>query len=251
MKQNSLNQPRRLWKNILFCLSIIASVLLFANNAKAQDPAQFGTPYAGVPDPRDANIYQAHIRPYSTAGNLAGVTARLDAIKALGTNVLYLMPIYPHGTDSRSSASPYSIKDFKSVATEYGTLADLQNLVTQAHTKGMAVILDFAVNGTSWDHPWITANPTWYNQSGGVIQQLANFPDVAGLNFSNTSMRAALVDAMRYWIFAANIDGYRCDFANNPPIDFWTNTISNLRGITTHKILMLAEGDRQANYTTG
>jgi len=231
--------------------ALLLLLVLLANPAHAQDPAQYGTPFAGVPDPRDANIYQVHIRPYSAAGNFAGVTARLDAIQALGINVIYLMPIYPHGTDSRSSASPYSIKDFKSVAAEYGSLTDLRTLVDGAHSRGMAVMLDFAVNGTSWDHPWITQHPDWYNQSGGVIQQLATFPDVAGLNFSNTSMRAALVDAMRYWIFAANIDGYRCDFANNPPLDFWTNTISNLRGITTHKLLMLAEGDRLENFQTG
>jgi uncharacterized protein YjdB/glycosidase len=234
----------------LIALTSLTAIPHF-NTLYAQDPPQFGTPFTGVPDTRDVNMYQVHTRPYSAAGNFAGVTARLDAIKALGTNVIYLMPIYPHGTDTRSSASPYSIKDFQSVATEYGTLTDLQNLVAGAHSRGMAVILDFVVNGTSWDHPWITAHPDWYVQSGGVIQQLANFSDVAALNFANTSMRAAVVAAMRYWIFAANVDGYRCDFANNPPIDFWTNTIANLRGITTHKLLMFAEGDRQANYQGG
>lgn len=239
-------------KSVYYVAAIVLSVcMLSASTARAQDPAQYGTPFAGVPDTRDVNMYQAHIRPYSAAGNLAGVTARLDSIKSLGINVIYLMPIYPHGTDSRSSASPYCIKDYKSIATEYGTLTDLRTLVDGAHSRNMAVILDIAINGTSWDHPWITAHPDWYNQSGGVIQQLASFPDIASLNFANTSMRAALVDAMRYWIFAANIDGYRCDFANNPPLDFWTNTINNLRTITTHKLLMFAEGDRLENFQTG
>ena len=234
------------FKRALSCLLLFLPFVGFS-----QDPPQYGTPFNAVPDSWDVNMYQAHIRPYSTAGNLAGVTARLDNIKALGINVIYLMPVYPHGTDSRSSVSPYCIKDFKSVGTEYGTLTDLRTLVDGAHSRGMAVILDFAVNGTSWDHPWITQHPDWYNQSGGVIQQLASFPDVAALNFGNTAMRAALVDAMRYWIFAANIDGYRCDFANNPPLDFWTNTIGNLRGITTHKLLLFAEGDRLENFQTG
>lgn len=232
--------------SFLFCIAFF-----FSAAVSAQDPAQYGTPFSGVPDPRDVNMYQVHIRPYSAAGNLQGVISRLDAIKNLGINVLYVMPVYPHGTDSRSSNSPYSIKDFKSVASEYGTLSDFRALVDGAHSRGMAVMLDFAVNGTSWDHPWITQHPDWYNQSGGAIQQLGPFADVAGLNFNNTSMRAALVDAMRYWIFAANIDGYRCDFANNPPLDFWTNTINNLRGITSHKLLMLAEGDRLQNFQTG
>jgi glycosidase len=235
----------------LFC-TILCFMVMFATSVFAQDPPQYGTPFAGVPDPRDANIYQVHLRPYSAAGNFAGVTARLDAIKALGINVLYLMPHYPHGTDSRSSQSPYCIKDFKAVGSEYGTLTDLRTLVDGAHARGMAVILDFVVNQTSWDHAWITQHPDWYVRDGaGVIQPLNPFPDVAALNFGNASMRAALVDAMRYWIFAANVDGYRCDYANNAPLDFWTNTINNLRGITSHKLLMFAEGDRLENFQVG
>lgn len=229
-------------------------MLLFTflgNALYAQDPPQYGTPFASVPDVRDVNMYQVHIRPYSAAGNLQGVISRLDQIKALGTNVVYLMPHYPHGTDSRSSQSPYCIKDFKAVASEYGTLADLRALVDGCHQRGMAVILDFVVNQTSWDHAWITQHPEYYVRSGGVIQPLNPFPDVAALDFNSTAMRAAIVDAMRYWIFAANVDGYRCDYANNAPLDFWTNTINNLRGITSHKLLMFAEGDRLTNFTTG
>ncbi|RAV99242.1 Ig-like domain-containing protein [Pseudochryseolinea flava] len=224
---------------------------LWGNMLYAQDPPQYGTPFSGVPDVRDVNMYQVHIRPYSAAGNLQGVINRLDQIKALGTNVVYLMPHYPHGTDSRSSQSPYCIKDFKGVAAEYGTLTDLRNLVDGCHQRGMAVILDFVVNQTSWDHPWITQHPDYYVRSGGVIQPLNPFPDVAALDFNNTAMRAAIVDAMRYWIFAANVDGYRCDYANNAPLDFWTNTINNLRGITSHKLLMFAEGDRLTNFNAG
>ncbi|HYG40421.1 MAG TPA: carbohydrate-binding protein [Cytophagales bacterium] len=215
-----------------------------------QDPPQYGTPFAGVPDPRDVNMYQVHVRPYSASGNLAGVIARLDAIKALGTNVIYLMPIYPHGTDSRSSASPYCVKDHKAVASEYGSLNDLRQLVSGAHDRGMAVLMDFIPNQTSWDHPWITQHPDWYERdgSGNII---ALFPDVAKLNFNNSAMRSELINIMRYWIFAANIDGYRVDYANNPPLDFWTSAISNLRGITSHNLLMFAEGDRLENFQVG
>src|SRR5450631_2056306 len=142
---------------------VLVLALALVGKVQAQDPPQFGTPFTGVPDTRDVNMYQVHTRPYSAAGNFAGVISRLDAIKALGTNVIYLMPVYPHGTDSKSSNSPYCIKDFKSIATEYGTLTDMQALVDGAHSRGMAVILDIAINGTSWDHPWITAHPDWYN----------------------------------------------------------------------------------------
>lgn len=240
-------------KDGLFSMSQIMMLLmvLFASSIYAQDPAQYGTPYTGVPDPRDANIYQVHIRPHSASGTLAAVTTDLDRIKSLGINILYLMPIYPFGTDSRSTNSPYCIKDYKAVGSEYGSLTDMRNLVDAAHAKGMAVMLDIAVNGTSWDHPWTISHPEYYQRTGTTINQLANFGDIAALDLNNTGLRAAMKDVLRYWIFAANIDGYRCDFANNPPLDFWTEMISNLRGISSHKLLMLAEGDRLENFQAG
>ena len=244
-----LNNSSCLSKVLILCLNIL--MILFASSIYAQDPAQYGTPYTGVSDPRDANIYQVHIRPHSAAGNLAAVTADLDRIKALGINVLYLMPIYPYGTDSRSSNSPYCIKDFKAVGSEYGSLTDLRNLSDAAHSRGMAVILDWVANQTSWDHAWITQHPDYYVQSNGVIQQLSTYPDVAALNFNSTAMKTAMIDAMRYWVFAANIDGYRCDFADNSPAAFWTQAISNLRGITSHKLILFAEGTFAQNFTSG
>lgn len=234
-----------------FTKTLFCFLLLFASSIYAQDPAQYGTPFAGVPDIRDINMYQVHIRPFSANGNLAGVTARLDNIKALGTNVIYLMPIFPHGTDSRSSPSPYCIKDFKAVGSEYGSLSDLRTLVDGAHSRGMAVILDIAINGTSWDHGWTVSHPEYYKRTGTTIQQLGNFSDIAALDLNNSATRAAIKDAMRYWIFAANIDGYRCDYANNPPLDFWSEVNSNLRSISSHNLLMLAEGDRQENFQVG
>ena len=234
-----------------FTKTLVCFLLLFASSVYAQDPPQYGTPFAGVPDTRDVNMYQVHIRPFSANGNLAGVTARLDNIKALGTNVIYLMPIYPHGTDSRSSPSPYCIKDFKAVGSEYGSLADLRTLVDGAHSRGIAVILDIAINGTSWDNAWTVSHPEYYMRSGTTIQQLGNFSDIAALDLNSSATRNAIKDAMRYWILAANVDGYRCDYANNPPLDFWSEVIGNIRGISSHKLLMLAEGDRQANFTAG
>lgn len=235
-----------LQKVCLFLLFLFAAVI----PSVAQDPPQYGTPFAGVPDTRDVNMYQVHTRIFSTAGNFQGVISRLPQIQALGVNTIYLMPHYPMGTDSRASGSPYCIKDFKGVGSEYGSLADLRALVDGAHSRGIAVILDFIVNQTSFDHPWITQHPDWYQRdgSGNII---ALFPDVAALDMNNTAMRAAMIDAMRYWVFAANVDGFRCDFANNAPVSFWSAVISNLRGITSHKLLMLAEGDRQENFNAG
>lgn len=214
-------------------------------------PAQYGTPFAGVPDPRDVTIYQVNIRAFSSTHDLSGVTARLDQIKALGVNTIYLMPVYPVGS-LKSVNSPYCIRNFDSVGAEYGSLTDLRNLVDGAHSRGMAVLLDFVVNQTSWDHPWITQHPDWYVHNGsGNIEQLSTYTDVAALNFTSTAMRMAIIRSMKGWVYRANIDGFRCDFADHPPIDFWQQAIDTLRGISTHRLLMLAEGTRSANYGAG
>ncbi|RFM27059.1 Ig-like domain-containing protein [Deminuibacter soli] len=235
----------------LLAHALLTVWLLCAGMAHAQDPAQYGTPFSGVPDTRDAVIYQVNMRAFSSSHNLQGVINRLDQIKALGTNVIYLMPVYPVGTLNAVN-SPYCIKDFQSVGSEFGSLTNLRALVDGAHSRGMAVMLDWVVNQTSWDHPWITQHPDWYLHDGnGNITSLNGWTDVAALNFASTSMRTAMINAMRSWVFNANVDGFRCDFADNPPLDFWQQAISSLRGITTHKLLLLAEGTRAANYTAG
>ena len=213
------------------------------------DPAQYGTPYASVPATKDIVMYEVNIKTFPNA-NFAGVESRLDSIKALGVNVIWLMPIYPIGV-LKASGSPYSVQDYEGVNSAFGTLSDLRALATQAHSLGMAVILDWEANGTSWDNAWITSNPSWYIQNGGVIQQLSTYSDVAALNFSNQSMRLALIKAMKYWVFTANVDGYRCDFADNPPADFWTQALDTLNNITTHKLIYLAEGTASTEISSG
>src|SRR5689334_10972840 len=71
-------------------------------------PAQYGTPFANVPEPADAVLYQVNTRAFSATGNFKGVIPRIDSIKALGANVLYLMPVHPIGT-VKGVNSPYCI----------------------------------------------------------------------------------------------------------------------------------------------
>ena len=216
------------------------------------DPVQYGTPFANVVDRRDAIIYQVNMRVFSPQGNFAGVIKRLDSIKALGANVVYLMPVYPVGTLNAVN-SPYAVKDYKSVNSEFGTLADLRSLVDSAHNKDLSVVLDWVANHTSWDNDWISSHPSWYLQQGGSIVSPpgTGWNDVAQLNFANPEMRIAMIRAMKYWVLAANIDGFRFDYADGPPVDFWKQAIDSLRKITTHKLLLLAEGSRSENYSAG
>ena len=217
---------------------------------------QVGTPYTGVVNSQDAIIYQVNLRSFSADASFKGVTARLDAIKDLGTTVVYLMPVTPVGVlkSAGGLGSPYSVKDYKGVNEEFGTLADLQALVAGAHERGMTVILDWVANHTSWDNAWITAHKNWYKQDdkGNIIAPPGTgWTDVAQLDYSNKEMRAAMIDAMKYWVNTANIDGFRCDAADFVPFDFWKDANDALKTITSHKLLMLAEGTRNDHFKAG
>lgn len=238
---------------IIFCGSpgIVTSQTLTAPH-RQQAQLQYRTPFNKVPDRRDVTMYQVNIRAFSEHGNLNGVIARLDSIKALGVNVIYLMPIYPVGV-LKTTNSPYCIRDYRAVNHEFGTLNDLRNLVDGAHRRNMAVVLDWVANHTSYDHVWIK-HKSWYLQdsTGNIISPPGTgWNDVAQLNFKNFAMRREMIKDMKYWVYAANVDGFRCDFADGPPIDFWRQAIDTLRNISTHKLLMLAEGTRSANFDAG
>ncbi|TGD83404.1 hypothetical protein EU557_04025 [Hymenobacter wooponensis] len=216
-------------------------------------PTQYGTPFTGVPNREDAVIYQVNMRAFSQGGNFAGVTARLDSIKALGANVVYLMPIYPIGT-VKGVNSPYAVKDYLAVNPEFGTLTDLRALVDGAHSRGLSVMLDWVANHTSWDNAWITQHPDWYlRNAAGAIQSPpnTNYTDVAQLDFASPPMRLAMIDAIKSWVYTANVDGFRFDYADGPPVGFWKQTVDSLRNIKTHKLLLLAEGARNANFSAG
>lgn len=220
------------------------------NNNPNTDPAQYGTPFSGVPDARDAVIYQVNMRLFSSSRDFEGVISRLDSIKSLGVNVIYLMPVYPVGVLNAIN-SPYCLKDYKTVNTEFGTLDDLRDLIEGAHDRGMSVILDWVANHTAWDHTWMS-NSSWYaKDNNGNMFSPNGWNDVAQLNFANTEMRKAMIKAMKYWVLAANCDGYRCDYSDGPPADFWKQAIDTLRKIQSHKLLLLAEGTRSDNFASG
>jgi glycosidase len=220
------------------------------NNDTITDPAQYGTPFSGVPNAPDAVIYQVNMRCFSSSRNFQGVIKRLDSIRSLGVNVIYLMPIYPVGVE-KAINSPYCIKDYKAVNPEFGTLNDLRSLIDGAHSRGMAVILDWVANHTSWDNAWMS-NANWYARdiSGNIISP-KGWNDVAQLNFANNEMRNAMIKAMKYWVLTANCDGFRCDYSDGPPADFWKQAIDTLRNMKTHKLLLLAEGTRSDHFASG
>ncbi len=238
--------------SFLLAVSMGCSPVKTGTTATASTTSQYGKPFNNVPDRRDVTLYQVNMRTFSNEGNFEGVVARLDSIKALGANVIYLMPIYPIGKE-KSVNSPYCVQDYKGINPEFGTLEDLRAIVDGAHNRNLAVILDWVPNHTSYDHVWIN-NKSWYLQdsTGNIISPPGTgWNDVAQLNFKNADMRLAMIDAMKYWVYSANIDGFRCDYSDGPPVDFWKQAIDTLRNISSHKLLLLAEGTRSTNFEVG
>ena len=119
--------------------------------------------------------------------------------------------------------------------------------------RGLAVMLDWVGNHTSFDHAWITQHPDWYvhDDAGNIVNPIPDWKDIAQLNWARPEVHAAMIQALRYWVFAANIDGYRFDYADGPSQEFFTEALANLRAIPKHKLLMLAEGDKKKYYLAG
>ncbi|WP_197530387.1 alpha-amylase family glycosyl hydrolase [Bythopirellula polymerisocia] len=201
-------------------------------------------------------MYEVNLRAFSQAGDLAGVTARLEEIQSLGANTLWLMPIHPIGqlNSVGQLGSPYSVMDYGVVSSEYGALSDLSTLVTDAHNRGMFVLMDWVANHTAWDHQWINAHPDWYSQNaqGQIIHPPGtNWMDVADLNYNSAAMRSAMISEMQYWVADVGIDGFRADAADFVPFDFWQQAITAVRSATQRPLLMLAEGARTDHYDAG
>lgn len=220
-----------------------------------EEAKQFGVPFANVPTPDQVVMYEINTRAFSAGGNFQGIIDRLDHIKALGVNTIWLMPIHPVGQIKSAGGlgSPYAVQNYKEVNAEFGNLDKLRELVQKAHDKDIAVILDWVANHTSWDNPWIK-NKAWYSQDAAgniIVPPGTTWQDVAELNFANTDMRKAMIDAMKYWVLEANVDGFRCDAVDFVPTDFWTKAISELKSIEGRELILLAEGGKAENFTAG
>lgn len=244
---------------LLFFFALLPLICCSKNNEEtiiqtpvAGDPAQYETPFQGVPNTSDIAMYEINERAFTTSGNLAAIIPRLDAIKSLGVNVIWLMPIYQIGV-LNSINSPYCVKNYTEVNSEFGNLEDLRTLVREAHSRGMSVILDWVANHTSWDNPWIQ-NKSWYSQdsNGAIIHPAGTtWTDVADLNFDNAQMRLEMIKDLKYWVLTANVDGFRCDAADMVPFAFWKQAIDALKAIPNRKLIMLAEGSRSDHFQAG
>lgn len=201
-----------------------------------------------------AVVYQVYPRSFQDSdgdgiGDLRGVIRRLDYLATLGIDVLWLSPIYASPQDDNG----YDISDYQDIDPTFGTLADFDDLVAQAHARGIRIVMDLVVNHTSDEHPWFvesraskdSAKRDWYwwrppregMDAGAPGAEPTNWQsffsgpaweldEATGeyylhlfsrkqpdLNWENPQVREAVYAMMRWWL-DRGVDGFRMDVIN-------------------------------------
>jgi len=195
---------------------------------------------------KDAVIYQLHVKAFFDGnddgiGDFRGLTAKLDYIKELGVDVVWLLPFYP----SPLRDDGYDISDYYGVHPTYGTMGDFRAFLRAAHARGLRVVTELVINHTSDQHPWFQrarrsrAGSAWRNfyvwsdddkkyagtriifsdteKSNWSWDPVANqhywhrfFSHQPDLNYDNPRVFEAVANVMRFW-FDAGVDGMRLD----------------------------------------
>lgn len=224
-------------------LMTLAATAAAVPTVQAAPPAQ--TRNAHVDWAKNAVIYEVNLRQGTSERNLKGMTRELPRLKDLGVDILWLMPIHPISELNRKGTlgSYYAVADYKAVNPEFGTFEDLKEFVESAHNLGMKVIIDEVCNHSGCDNPWVKSNPDFYakNEKGEMYGPF-DWTDTYKLDYSNPEMRAAMTDAMKFWVREADIDGFRADVAMEVPTDFWERLRQEL--LTVKPVFMLAEASK-------
>ena len=195
---------------------------------------------------KDAVIYQAHVRAFFDStndgiGDFAGLTQKLEYLESLGVNTVWLLPFYP----SPLRDDGYDIADYENIHPSYGTLADFDRFIAEAHRRNLRVITELVINHTSDQHPWFQAarrapagSPerdfyVWSDtnqkyqgvriiftdteQSNWTWDDTAKqyywhrfFHHQPDLNFDNPAVLDAVIRVMRFWL-DRGVDGLRLD----------------------------------------
>ena len=177
-------------------------------------------------------VYEMNVRQYTPEGTFDAAAEELPRLKKLGVDVIWLMPVYPIGVEERKGTlgSYYAISDYCAINPEFGTMQDFEDFLDRAHGYGFKVILDWVANHTSPDAVWESGRPAdWYvrDSLGNTVTQY-DWTDIAELNYDNHDMRREMRSSMRFWL-DKGVDGFRCDMACEVPLDFWKETLPELR----------------------
>ncbi len=172
---------------------------------------------------RNQVMYCVFVRQYSPEGTFDKVREDLGRIRALGVDIIWLMPIHPIGLKRRkgSLGSPYAISDYRAVNPEYGTLEDFKALVDAIHSEGMKCIIDVVYNHTSPDSVLSREHPEWfYHRPDGTFgNRIGEWYDVIDLDYEQRGLWDYQIDTLKKW--AGIVDGFRCDVAPLIPLEFW------------------------------
>jgi len=182
----------------------------------AQEPPLSGAPGPGL------TWYQVFVYSFCDSdgdgiGDLNGVTERLDYIKGMGFDGIWLSPIHPSSTYHK-----YNVRDFLDIDPEYGTMEDFDTLVEACHTRGIKVILDLVINHTDIHHLWFTQHPRYYNISDqpgngnwgllpdGSWYECQFWEEMPDLNLESIEVREELQAICAFWL-ERGADGFRLD----------------------------------------
>jgi glycosidase len=244
-----LELQKNKWSRGICCVSLVI-VLIAASFARtgaqqtgrdvAKEPARPASNWV-----RDGVIYEVYERDFSPEGNFNGITAQLDRLKNLGVTIIWLMPIHPIGQDRKKGTigSPYAVRDYYGINPDYGTKDDLKKLINEAHRRGMKVIIDIVANHTAWDSVMMKWPDFYKHDASGKITYPHDWTDVAALNYDNPKLREYMTEMLKYWIREFDLDGFRCDVAEDVPTDFWEHARAELDKIKPD-IFMLAEAHK-------
>ena len=143
---------------------------------------------------REKVIYSVFVRNHTKEGTFQALEGDLDRLAALGTDIIWLMPIHPIGEAGRKGTlgSPYAIRDFRGINPEYGTLGDFMHLVGEIHKRGMKCIIDVVYNHTSPDSILATGHPEFFlrDEAGNPTRKVADWSDVVDLDYSNRELES-------------------------------------------------------------
>ena len=168
-------------------------------------------------------IYSVYLRNHTPEGTFHALISDLDRIKALGTDIIWLLPIHPIGEQGKkgSLGCPYANRDYRTVNPAYGTMEDFRHLVDEIHARGMKCIIDVVYNHTSPDSTLTQEHPEFFyrKSDGSMGNHVGDWTDVVDLDYNCRCLWDYQIESLVMW--AQIVDGFRCDVASFVPVEFW------------------------------
>ncbi|HJG49006.1 MAG TPA: alpha-amylase [Facklamia tabacinasalis] len=192
---------------------------------------------------RKSVIYSIFVRNFTEEGTFKAVIPELDRIKEMGTDIVWFLPMYPLGEESRKGedGSPYAIKDYRSVDPNYGTMEDFEELIEEIHNRGMKVMIDIVYNHTSPDSILANEHPDWFYKTaeGHFGNRVGDWSDIVDLDYQHPDLWNYQIESLEQWV-KRGVDGFRCDVAPLVPIEFWLQAREAVEEINS-EVIWLSE----------